>query len=218
MSQTQQQPDGLRQWTLYDVENENTNHFEDRSTAEEKATHAEDDLGLTVEVYPPGEHPDLSDAGPRIEDGAEDVEVIQEGDTPQEDVLGTPRDQLPDDGPSVDEDPLVWMPDEFTDTIDGTVAINRKGFEVLAHHYSIQCETSLCESLTTAERVVFKATARDADGDTYTAFGSAGSARGDDEGLVVELADTRSYKRAISRATGVGMVAVEELQEGVSHE
>lgn len=215
MSQTQQDPDGLNKWTLYDVENENTNHFDDRATAEEKATHAEDDLGLDVEVYPPGEHPTLSESGPRIEDGAEDVEVIQEGDTPSEDVLGAPEDQLPDEGPSVDEDPLVWMPDEFTDTIDGTVAINRKGFEVLAHHYSIQCVTELCDPLTNGNRVVFKATATDADGDTYTAFGSASVARGDDEGLVVEMADTRAYKRAISRATGVGMVAVEELQEGV---
>jgi hypothetical protein len=119
---------------------------------------------------------------------------------------------LPDDGPSVDEDPLVWMPDEFTDTIDGTVSINRKGMEVLAHHYDIECSTDVCEPLTTPDRVVFKATAIDAEGDTYSAFGSACEARGDDAGLLIEMADTRAYKRAISRATGVGMVAVEELQ------
>jgi len=62
---------------------------------------------------------------------------------------------------------------------------------------------------------VFKATATDADGDTYTAFGSGGAERGDSGRPTVEMADTRAYKRAISRATGVGTVAIEELQDGM---
>jgi hypothetical protein len=60
--------------------------------------------------------------------------------------------------------------------------------------------------------VIMKAEATDDDGDTYTAYGSASTDRGDDSYLLVEMADTRAYKRAVSRATGVGMVAVEELQ------
>jgi hypothetical protein len=107
------------------------------------------------------------------------------------------------------------MPDEFTDTIDGTVAINRKGFEVLAHHYNISCETEVSEPLTTDDRVVFKATATDADGDVYTAFGSGGPERGDSGRPTIEMADTRAYKRAISRASGVGTVAIEELQDQI---
>jgi len=172
-----------------------------RSDAEATKAQAED-LGLSnVEIVPPGDT--------EADGGDMDVDVIDHS----PDAEPEPDEyNLPDDGPSVDEDPLVWMPDEFTDTIDGTVAINRKGFEVLAHHYDISCVTEVSEALTNPDRVVFKATATDADGDTYTAFGSGGAERGDSGRPTVEMADTRAYKRAISRATGVGMVAVEELQ------
>lgn len=174
-----------------------------RSDAETTKAEAED-VGLTnVEIVPPG--------NAEADGGDMDVDVVDHS----PDAAEPDEYDLPDDGPSVDEDPLVWMPDEFTDTIDGTVAINRKGFEVLAHHYDISCVTEVSEALTNPDRVVFKATATDADGDTYTAFGSAGAERGDTDRPTVEMADTRAYKRAISRATGVGMVAVSELQREI---
>jgi hypothetical protein len=201
-----------------------------RSDAEETKAEAED-LGLSnVEIIPPGdaeadggavpENPGVAkdegespeEAAERISDDGVTAEVVDH--SPDAEAQDGDYD-LPDDGPSVDEDPLVWMPEEFTDTIDGTVAINRKGFEVLAHHYDISCTTDVSEALTNAERIVFKATATDADGDVYTAFGSAGAERGDTDRPTVEMADTRAYKRAISRATGVGMVAVEELQDSL---
>lgn len=198
-----------------------TKDFDTRSEAENGIdTHlalcedcSEDDI-----VAYTGDRPDdlHGDGGPEVVDESDPVEPAEHDNRPA-DPPTEPEDyssDLPDEGPSVDEDPLVWMPDEFTDTIDGTVAINRKGFEVLAHHYSIQCQTSVVESLCTDERVVFKATATDEDGDVYTAFGSAGEERDDvSRGRpVVEMADTRAYKRAVSRATGVGIVAVDELQ------
>jgi len=197
-----------------------------RSDAEKTKEQAKD-LGLNhVEIVPPSEGVDDSnddrpgvpdDEGESIEEAAEridndgmNVDVVDHG--PDAEPEAADEYDLPDDGPSVDEDPLVWMPDEFTDTIDGTVAINRKGFEVLAHHYDISCQTDVCETLTDDDRVVFKATATDADGDVYTAFGSAGKERGDTDRPTVEMADTRAFKRAVSRATGVGTVAIEELQ------
>jgi len=197
----------MSDWIVKDAERGSTRPVDSRAEAEEVADELKS-LGADVEIIPPNEdnsvEPPQTDAqpveGPPDEAPTEPIESDTDG------------YDLPDDGPSVDEDPLVWMPDEFTDQIDGSVAINRKGFEVLAHHYDIQCSTDVCESLTTPDRVVFKATAVDADGDTYSAFGSACEARGDDTGLLIEMADTRAYKRAISRATGVGMVAVEELQ------
>ncbi len=122
-------------------------------------------------------------------------------------------EELPDDGPSVNEDPLVWMPDEFTDSIDGTVAINRKGFEVIAHHYDIECQTEMVVSPLDSggELVAHKATATDDAGHIYTAYGEA---HADDvpHGEIIRYSDTRAYKRAVSRASGVGMIAVEELQ------
>lgn len=125
-----------------------------------------------------------------------------------------PTDQLPDDGPSVDEDPLTWMPSEFTDTIEGTVAINRKGYEVMAHHYGIGT-SSTCEvgpEETDFQYARVHATATTEDGVRYEAQGSAHVERGDDMELLLEMADTRARKRAVAQATGVGMVAVEELK------
>jgi hypothetical protein len=105
------------------------------------------------------------------------------------------------------------MPDEFTDTVDGTVTINRKGYEVLAHHYNVSGGTKLVVSPVETEMqyCVHKATVTDADGDEYTAYGEA---HADDNGAenIVRMSDTRAYKRAVSRATGVGTVAIEELQ------
>lgn len=61
------------------------------------------------------------------------------------------------------------------------------------------------------EYVVHKATVWDADGDEYSAYGEAHAS---DNGVenIVRMSDTRAYKRAVSRATGVGTVAIEELQ------
>jgi len=193
----------MSEFIVRDTDRGNERPVESRAKAEEVAEELRG-MGANVEIIPPGAEDNIN--------AVEHHKTVKEANTVEPDEPDTDGYDLPDDGPSVDEDPLVWMPDEFTDTIDGSVAINRKGFEVLAHHYSIQCETELCSELTANGRVTFKAVATDADGDTYSAFGSASNERGDDAGLLVEMADTRAYKRAISRATGVGMVAVSELQ------
>ena len=123
------------------------------------------------------------------------------------------EDELPDNGPSVSEDPLTWMPKEFIKTVDGTPTITRKGYEVLAHHYDVQGGTEMVVSPveTDMEYAVHKATVMDADGDEYSAYGEAHAG---DNGVenIVRMSDTRAYKRAVSRATGVGTVAIEELQ------
>jgi len=43
----------------------------------------------------------------------------------------------------VGQDPLKWMPGEFVDEIDGSMAINRKGFEVLSHFYDVDVSATL---------------------------------------------------------------------------
>jgi len=204
----------MSEFIVRDTDRGNERPCESRSEAEEVADELRS-LGADVEIIAPGEddNVDVVEHDADESDGSDtESQPVPEQVSDSVAAVRETRGDLPDDGPSVDEDPLVWMPDEFTDTIDGSVAINRKGFEVLAHHYSIQCETELCADLTTDSRVTCKAIATDADGDTYSAFGSASNERGDDAALLVEMADTRAYKRAISRATGVGMVAVEELQ------
>jgi hypothetical protein len=99
------------------------------------------------------------------------------------------------------------------DTIDGSPAINRKGFEVLSHFYEVDVSADLqvTPEDTGHEYARVKATA-EIDGRTVEAFGSAHVDRGDDSYLLLEMADTRARKRALSIATGAGAVAVEELK------
>lgn len=177
-----------------------------RSTAEERQdTH----IALCESCQGEGECP----IEPKTEaDGGPEVIEEASGDI-QPEPSEPPTEELPDQ-PTVDTDPLTWMPSEFTDEIDGTVAINRKGYEVMAHHYGIstrsECVVGPEESGHEYARV--KATAETEDGTTYEAHGSASVERGDDSWLLLEMADTRARKRAIAQATGVGMVAVSELQ------
>jgi hypothetical protein len=143
-----------------------------------------------------------------------DPEVDTDMDHTTVEVEPEPEEELPDNPPGVDTDPLDWVPSDFVDRIDGQPAINRKGYDVLAHHYDISVKTELLVSPTETEYeyAEVRAIAETEDGVEYVAHGSAHVSRGDDHYLLVEMADTRAAKRATARATGVGMVAVEELQ------
>ncbi len=192
------------EWTIRDTQRGNEREADSRSEAED----VKNDLVAlgarpdAIEIVPPGE----TDGGSTAEqepdpdpEPAPDPEPV-----PADDYT----DQLPDD-PPVDTDPLAWIPDEFTDRIDGTVAINRKGFEVLAHYYDISVETDLVTR--DNGTVIHKAEAVTPDGQRYTAYGEA-HADVDDQHQLIRLSDTRAFKRSVSRATGIGMVAVEELK------
>lgn len=170
-----------------------------RSEAEEIKAEAES-LGLDVEIVPPGEDADDS------------VDVVEHVDP---EPVDSAAEELPER--SVAEDPLDWIPSDFVDTIDGSPAINRRGFEVLAHFYDVDVYSELevppeehgfeyCRVKARAVR----------DGRECEAYGSAHVDRGDDPELLLEMADTRARKRALSIATGVGAVAVEELRNEVS--
>jgi len=178
-----------------------TREFETRAEAQDQRQQI---IGLGVDP----ENLEITHAENPRSDGGPDVDVVDHSPDPDTDEY-----DLPDDGPTVDEDPLVWMPDEFTDTIDGTVAINRKGFEVIAHHYGIECKTNMVIPPTETDReyVAHEAVATDAEGNVYTAYGEADASEVNTTQLI-RMSDTRAYKRAVSRASGVGMVAVEELQ------
>jgi len=139
------------------------------------------------------------------------VEVTQIEETPRSDGGTTAI-------PQTVEEPLDWLPDTFVDNVRGTNAINRKGYAVLAQHNNISVVAEpivrAAESdFTTAE---FRAIATTKDGCEYSGFGTAHIDRdtrggGDDPYLLNELAETRAIKRALSYATGVGMVSSEEL-------
>ena len=210
-------------FSVIDHGNENARSFESRAEADDKARGIKqmvsDPSAIEVvkgdyddyEAFETDDTADTEDIEPEIVDHSPDGGQTQTEPQPEPQTYDLP------DKPPVDEDPLTWMPSEFTDTIDGSVAINRKGYEVMAHHYGIETQSSCMVGPEETEfgfcRV--KATAITDDGKRYQAHGSAHVDRGDDAFLLLEMADTRARKRAITQATGVGMVAVSELQNNL---
>jgi hypothetical protein len=193
---------------VIDHTHDNERIAETKSEAEDMKATAEEFGADDVEIILPGSDTE-TDGGT-----AEVVEVDEVATDP------TPADpaaaaDLPDR--SVADDPLTWMPGDFVDEIDGTPAVNRKGFEVLSHFYdiSVSADLQVAPDETGHEYARVKATAETDDGRACEAFGSAHVDRGDDETLLLELADTRARKRALSIATGVGAVAVAELKSEV---
>lgn len=190
-------------WTVIDHENDNERGFPTRGEAEQ-AVETVADLGGDPELVAPG-------------DEASDDEVAEAVDVEADPV---PADadaaaDLPER--SVADDPLTWMPGDFVDEIDGTPAVNRKGFEVLSHFYdiSVHADLQVAPDENGHEYARVKATAVTPDGRECEAFGSAHADRGDDPELLLEMAGTRARKRALSIATGVGAVAVAELKSEV---
>jgi hypothetical protein len=146
-----------------------------------------------------------------------DVEITSKG-AEVVDAEPTQNDEVPQPS-QLTSDPLDVISrnaDQFTDTIKGTVTINRQGYAVLAERFSISVEAEpvTLPSETGFEYAEFRATATTEDGATYTGFGSAHVDRqdGDDQYLLAELAETRAMKRSCAWATGVGMTAVSELE------
>jgi len=175
-----------------------------RSDAETTKAEAED-VGLTnVEIIPPGDA--------EADGGDMDVDVVDHSaDEPE------PEPQSADipDNPSVEQDPVSWMPDHFIDDIQGVPTVNRKGYAVIASQYgvSVTAEPVTLASDTEREYAEFRAIATTKGGQEYSGFGSAHVDRmdGDDEHLLNELAETRAMKRAVAWASGVGMTAAEEM-------
>jgi hypothetical protein len=146
---------------------------------------AEADAGTTVETEP-------------VDHGAVDTE---------------PAD-LPDD-PNLTDDPFSWMPGDFVDQIDGTPTINRRGYAALGRKFGISApsiDVAVGPEETGHEYARVQATVVDDDGREYQNHGSAHVDRGDDPTLLLELATTRARKRALAGATGIGLIAVEELK------
>jgi len=200
-------------WILRDTNRDTERELDSRSEAEDAR---EDLVGIgadrdDLEIIPP-------------EDNGSDEIVVDadEGDgrTPELDDRGKPQmptgNDLPGNKPSVDQDPVDWLPSHFIDNIQGTPTVNRKGYAVIASKYnvSVEAEPVVRASETGFEHAEFRAVATTEHGQTYSGFGSAHVDRqdGDDPYLLNELAETRSMKRAVAWATGVGMTAIEELQ------
>jgi len=116
----------------------------------------------------------------------------------------------------IQNDPLDRVPEHFVDIIQGTPAINKKGYAVLCEHFDVEvtAEPITLASDTEFEYAEFTATAVTADGKEYSGYGSAHVDRGDESYLLNEKAETRAMKRSAGWATGIGIVGTTEM-EGV---
>jgi hypothetical protein len=198
----------MTEWLVVDHDTDNRKPADSRSEAEDMAATARELGSENVEILPVPE---------TTTDGGDEVDVVDHVD-PEPDPTPVDADaaaELPDR--RVADDPLTWMPGHFVDEIDGTPAVNRKGFEVLSHFYdiSVSADLQVAPEETGHEYARVKATAETPDGRTAEAFGSAHVDRGDDAELLLEMAGTRARKRSLSIATGTGAVAVEELRNEV---
>lgn len=127
--------------------------------------------------------------------------------------------EIPDTPPerNLSDDPVEWFGDigEFTYTKNGETAINKKGLRVLQYWYDISITDSdviVGPEDTDNQMCRVRAKAQMPDGRTAVAHGSAHVDRGDDSFLLVEMADTRAKSRVLLDITGMGAVAVSELE------
>ena len=135
-------------------------------------------------------------------------------------------DSLPDEMPdSVRTDPLDVVPEYMVDYVEGQPAINKRGYAVIANRFDIAVEA---EAITTAgetdhEYAEFKARAwKKEDGPEHAYTGHATARASEDRRGMAdnlnEMAETRAMKRAVAWASGVGILAWEELASYVDEE
>jgi len=164
----------------------------------------------------------LSDEGKRTAQ----AEVVKETDekatepvesSAEPDVVDS--ETLPEEPPerNLSDDPVQWFGNigEFTYSKNGTTAINKKGLRVLQYWYDIgnpDSEVVVGPEDTDHTFARVRAEAEMPDGRTAVAHGSAHVDRGDDPWLLTEMADTRAKSRVILDITGMGAVAISELE------
>jgi hypothetical protein len=173
-------------------------------------------MGMTLELIAPTEQTEEKTDGGQTKPPQNPPEANPDPDPEPEPTTTEPEviEQIPDEKPSLDKDPVEWLPNHFIDTIQGTPTINRKGYCVICSKFgvSVKAEPVVRSSETEFEYAEFKAVATDADGNEYTGFGTAHVERDDDKYMLNELAETRASKRAATWATGLGLSAIEEMQ------
>lgn len=183
-----------------------TRDFDSRREAEEaKRTHGSlcdecsiEDIDITVESARPS------------------ASTSSDGGTPIRDDRELPGG-MPD---SVRTDPLDVVPEYMITRVDGQPTINKRGYAVIANHFDIVVRS---EAITTAgetdhQYAEFEATAwQKGDGPERGYTGHATARATEDrrgiENNLNEMAETRAMKRAVAWASGVGILAWEEMVE-----
>lgn len=208
MSQTQ------TNWTVIDNDSGNERIFNTREEAE-NAVETVKELGGDPDLFPPGESADEGDSD-TAEPLGEEVEIVENVESEPEPQTEPDMDELPER--SVADDPLDILPGYMIDSVQGTPALNKRGLSVLAFQYGVTVDDRDYLALPTDtdwESAIVETKVTNEDGNSFVGTGSAHVDRGDDKEVLLELAETRSYKRAVSFATGTGIVAYQELTSEV---
>lgn len=186
--------------------NGNEREADSRSEAESIKEEVES-LGMSAEIL----SPDASDPGPHGDAGS--VEVVKHVDAePVDDLEAASDGQLP--ARSMEEDPLSILPGYMITEVKGTPTLNKRGISVLAYHYGVEVvdqEIVVSPQESDWEYAIVRTTVESEDGRTFLGTGTAHVDRDDEREVLLELAETRSYKRAVSFATGTGIVSYQEM-------
>lgn len=161
--------------------------------------------------------------------GDVDVTVEPDGETPRRAVTdgkgpaseSVPAPSLPSEMPdSVQTDPLDIVPEYMITTVEGQPTINKRGYAVIANHFDIRVRS---EAITTAgetdhEYAEFRATAWERGESPERGYTGHATARATEdrrgiENNLNEMAETRAMKRAVAWASGMGILAWEEMAE-----
>jgi hypothetical protein len=170
---------------------------------------------------------DDSEATDSATDGA-DESVTDGGSKPDAEAASDPvpadahRDLPPELPESVQTDPLDVVPGYVVDVVDGQPTINKRGYAVIANHFDIVVQS---EPITTAgetdhEYAEFRTRAWKKEDGPEAAYTGHGTARVSESRSAIannlnEMAETRAMKRATTWASGIGILACEEMTEYV---
>jgi len=193
----------MSDWKVVEVDGERSRECESRAEAEEIKSDMEG-LGLDVKIV----QPEKTDGGVTSPAKANNVspEVVDE------DVSKT-GGALAELGQELGTDPLSILPSHMVDEIQGQLAVNKRGYAMIAERYGVAVSAEIVSYPwdNSEGRCVAKAEAETEDGRTYTGHATACVEDGDMADQIIELAETRSLKRAVSWASGVGIVSYQEL-------
>ena len=217
-------------WIVKDLNKGTTREVDSRSKAEEKKSNLEA-LGAEIEIIPPSEdvEPEVVDQTDETvaDGGSMETQAVAESHdqpTPEElendpDIITSVEDleqteeAIDQLGESLGTDPLSILPSHMVDTIQGQPAVNKRGYAMIAERYGIEVSATIEQFPWDNDegRCVARATAVTEDGREYSGWATAAAEDGDMADQIIELAETRALKRAVSWASGVGIVSYQEM-------